>query len=187
MRILSRTAVPAIAGLAVVALTAGVVALARPGLPAAADPAEPPTEQNGGSIVEDYAYPGAADILENDHIKLISGDGHILYADCDTPPVDNVSVLKVWTTEEIGPDAAGLACFKVTAAKGWLNLEVPAVYEIRGDGQRTGAGHQVTAEVTTDDGEHTTVAVNPSGSTQVGIGADPANEPTTLLRLTVNG
>jgi hypothetical protein len=61
------------------------------------------------------------------------------------------------------------------------------VYEIRGDGLRSGAGHRGTAEVRTDEGDHTTVNLNPSGSVQVGIGADPNNEPTTLVRLTVTG
>jgi hypothetical protein len=93
----------------------------------------------------------------------------------------------VRTTEAIGPGGSGLACFKVTAPTGWLALEVPAVYEIRGDGQRTGTGHPLTADVTTDDGDETTVRVNPSGSTQVGIGISPDNEPTTLLRLTATG
>ncbi|MDP9791508.1 hypothetical protein J2S43_000020 [Catenuloplanes nepalensis] len=148
-------------------------------VPAAMDP-QP-------SVVEMGAYPGAAAILEQFSIRLLRGDGHIVWADCATPPVDNVGVIKVRTTEPIGPGGNGLACFKVTAPTGWLALEVPAVYEIRGDGQRTGTGHPLTAEVTTDDGDHTTVQVNPSGSTQVGIGISPDNEPTTLLRLTVTG
>src|SRR3954451_12363058 len=76
--------------------------------------AEPPTEDNGGSIVEDGSYPDAAAIEGAQHIKLISGDGHILFADCATPPVNDIGVLKVRTTEQIGPGDAGLACFKIT-------------------------------------------------------------------------
>jgi hypothetical protein len=75
----------------------------------------------------------------------------------------------------------------VTGRTGRLDLEVPAVYEIRGDGLRTGSGHGGTADVRTDAGEHTTVTLNPSGSVQVGIGADPNNEPTTLVRLRITG
>jgi len=173
MRFLSGTTVSALSAAALI-LGGGVT-------PAAADPPADP------STVEDFAYPGAAAILSAHDVKLVSGDGHILFADCATPPVDGVSVMKVWTTEPIRSGGGGLVCFKVTADRGWLTLEVPGVYEIRGDGQRTGTGHAVTAEVTTDAGQHTTVAVNPSGSTQVGIGVDQGNAPTTLLRLAAGG
>jgi hypothetical protein len=141
--------------------------------------------QINDSIMERFSYPGAADILERLQVRLISGDGHILLADCDTPPVDNVGVIQVWTTEPIGPDAAGEICFKVTGLVGRLDLEVPAVYSIRGDGQQRGFGHQLTAVVDTETGSPTTVEVNPSGSTPVGIGVNPSNEPTTLLQLRV--
>jgi len=76
-------------------------------------------------------------------------------------------------------------CFRVTSRSGWLSLEVPAVYAI--DGRKAGAGSKVTAEVTTDDGEHTTVDVSPTQTTPVGVGADPENKPTTLLELRVTG
>jgi secreted trypsin-like serine protease len=150
-------------------------------------PITPPAFNTDGSIVEDGAYPDAAAIEAAQNIRLISGDGHIQLADCATTPVNNVGVMKVWTTELIGPDGQGLVCFKVTASTGVLNLFVPGVYEIRGDGQHTGSGHQGTAEVTTDAGVHTTVTLNPSGSTQVGIGTDPDADPTTLLQLRVTG
>lgn len=159
----------------------GVPALANHTSASVADD-EPP------SIVEDFSYPGAAEILAEQKVKLISGDGHILIADCATPPVNNIGLLKVYTTDEtIGADGVGRVCFKVTGPKGWLNLEVPGVFEIRGDGQTNGTGHKVTANLTTDDGDKVTVDVDPDGSTQVGMGADPNNEPTILLRLTVTG
>ncbi|WP_186315878.1 FG-GAP-like repeat-containing protein [Catellatospora sichuanensis] len=142
--------------------------------------ADPPA----ASLVEDGAYPGAAAILATQNVRLLAGDGHIIIADCATPPSGGFGVLKVYTTDEtIGADGIGRVCFKVNAAAGWLNLEVPGVYEIRGDGQSTGTGHEVTAELTTDTGDQITVDVDPDGSTQVGLGADPDNEPTILLQL----
>jgi hypothetical protein len=154
----------------------------------AAAPTEPVTVRpvdTADSIVERFAYPGAQEILDTLNVRLISGDGHILLADCATPPVDNVGVVRVWTTEQIGPGGQGLVCFKVTGPAGRLDLEVPGVYEIRGDGQQPDTGHQLTAVVDTASGPPTPVVVNPSGSTQVGIGANPNNEPTTLLQLRV--
>src|SRR5687768_12641071 len=56
------------------------------------------------AAVEDGVYPGAAAILEEHNVRVIAGDGHILFADCALPPVGNVGVMKVRTTEEIGPD-----------------------------------------------------------------------------------
>jgi len=137
------------------------------------------------SIVETFAYPGAAEILESINIRLISGDGHILLADCATAPVDDIGVIKVYTTEQIGPGGSGRVCFKVTGPSGRLDLQVPGVFEIRGDGQRPGHGHRLTAVVKPESGQQITVVVNPSGSTQVGVGADPDAEPTTLLQLRV--
>lgn len=140
------------------------------------------------SIVEDFSYPGAAEILAEQNVKLISGDGHILIADCATPPAGDIGLLKVRTTDEaIGQDGIGLVCFKLTGTTGLLHLEVPGVYEIRGDGQRTGTGHDVTASLTNEDGDDITVEVDSDGSTQVGIGADPQAQPTILLELKVTG
>jgi hypothetical protein len=140
------------------------------------------------STVEDYSYPGAAEILATQNVRVLSGDGHILLVDCATPPVGDIGLLKVYTTDEtIGADGIGRVCFKVTAATGLLNLQVPGVYEIRGDGQRTGTGHEVTADLRDEEGEEITVEVDPDGSTQVGQGADPDAPPTMLLRLTATG
>jgi hypothetical protein len=190
MRTVSRLAVlcaAAATGLVAVGAVVGVTQLAAGASRSQVTQVDPPTEDNGGSIVEDGSYPNAAAIEASQHIKLISGDGHILLADCATPPVNDIGVIKVWTTDQIGPDGQGLICFKVTASTGLLNLNVPAVYEIRGDGQKTGTGHKATAVVTTDAGAQTTVTVNPSGSTQVGVGTDPSADPTTLLQLKVTG
>lgn len=159
---------------AAAAVTAGLLHSSS----ASADEAPP-------SIVEDFSYPGAAAILAQDNIRLISGDGGIVYADCATPPAGDIGLIKVYTTEQVGADGLGLACFRVLKATAHLEMEVPGVYEIRGDGQRSGAGHKVTAIVRTDAGQLPPVTVNPSGSTQVGIGADPDDPPTTLLQLTV--
>jgi hypothetical protein len=140
------------------------------------------------STVEDFAYPGAAQILAEQNVRLIGGDGHVLLVDCATPPQGDIGLLKVFTTdEEIGADGIGRVCFKVTASTGVLSLEVPGVYEIRGDGLRTGTGHEVTAQLRSEEGEEITVACDPDGSTQVGQGADPNAPPTTLLTLTVTG
>ena len=168
---------PALLGAVVAAAigTAGVVA-------AGASTATAADEQP--SLVENFLYPGADTIFANTGIRLISGDGHILFADCATPRTGDIGLMRVRTTDSIGTNHDGLICFQVKATPGVLVLKIPAVYEIRGDGYAPGAGHKVKADLTTDAGAHSTVDVNPNGSTGVGIGADPNNAPTTLLQLT---
>jgi V8-like Glu-specific endopeptidase len=137
--------------------------------------------------IEDFAYPGAADVLANYGVTLISGDGHLLFADCATPPEGNLGLIRVRTTDDPVTTPNKTLCFKALAPTAQLSLKVPAVFEIRGDGQVSGTGHQVTADLTTDTGQHTSVAVKPSGSTPVGVGANPTGQPTTLLQLVVTG
>jgi hypothetical protein len=135
------------------------------------------------SIVEDFTYPGADAILATYGVTLISGDGHLLFVDCATPPTGSLGLIQVHTLAAEGADNQGLICFKVTGPTGHLNLKVPAVFDITGDGTTPGAGHKLTAALTTDAGVQTTVSVNPSGTTPVGVGAKPGNPPTTLLQL----
>jgi Trypsin len=135
--------------------------------------------------VENYLYPNAEQILADQNLRLISGDGHIVLADCATQSSSGVGLLEVYTTENVG--AGDAVCFKVRSSTGFLNLEVPGVFMIRGDGRTTGTGHEVTADLISDAGEEITVEVDPDGGTVVGIGVDLENSPTTLLRLTANG
>lgn len=132
------------------------------------------------SLVEDFSYPGA-DAITN--VKLISGDGHIVYADCATTPVNGIGVLKVHTSQNLGD----VVCFKILAATGLLNLELPGVYEIRGDGQTSDSGHEVTATVLPEGGSAVRVECDPNSSTPVGKGIDENDPATTLLKLEVHG
>ncbi|MDP4509397.1 FG-GAP-like repeat-containing protein [Nonomuraea turcica] len=166
--------------LGVAAAMAASLSVAVGPAPASASAISPPSLVDNGI----YPYPGAAEILAAQNVRLISGDGHILLVDCATPVQGDIGLLKIYTTDEtIGPDGFGRLCFKVAASSGVLNLEVPGVYEIRGDGQREGTGHQVTAKLRNDDGENLTVNVDPDGSTSVGLGTDPDASPTMLLQL----
>ncbi|MGN9914128.1 S1 family peptidase [Phytohabitans sp. LJ34] len=135
--------------------------------------------------VEDYLYPNADRILAEMNVRLISGDGHIVLADCADQPSAGVGLIEVYTTENVA--SGHVVCFRVRSATGILNLELPGVFEIRGDGQTEGTGHEVTAELIGDDGQEVTVELDPDGSTQVGVGVDENNSPTTLLRLTAGG
>ena len=82
-----------------------------------------PTD-NQPSVVEDFAYPGADALQANYGITLVSGDGHILFADCTTPPTGNIGLIQVHCTDPVGANQAGTVCFKVTSASGQLSLKI---------------------------------------------------------------
>ncbi|REH35752.1 hypothetical protein BCF44_117140 [Kutzneria buriramensis] len=138
------------------------------------------------STVEDFSYPGADQIFADTGVRLISGDGHVLFADCATPRTGDIGLVQVHSSQAIGAKHDGVICFKVTETSGTVQVQIPAVFEIRGDGYAPGAGHKVKAKLTTDAGAQSTVDVNPSGSTPVGQGTGPGAAPTTLLQLTAN-
>jgi hypothetical protein len=78
-------------------------------------------------LVEDYSYPGADKILAEQGFKLITGDGHMLLADCPSTP-GNDGFIRV--RRNLKP----IACFKVPAGQsGRLTMEIPEVTFIKGD------------------------------------------------------
>ncbi|MFD3869980.1 hypothetical protein [Streptomyces sp. NPDC058623] len=87
-------------------------------------------EEGPGYAVEDFAYPNADKILAEQHIKLKRGDGHILLVDC----ASSADVLEVWGRQN------EKVCFSVTGATGYLTLEIPAVYTIKGNSYNTQVG-----------------------------------------------
>ncbi|MGW7531278.1 hypothetical protein [Amycolatopsis sp. NPDC054798] len=172
MRLSKQTLFALAATVAAAAATAIAVAVPASGTTAADEP--PP-------LVEDYSYPGAAELLATDHVQLISGDGHLLYKPC--PAAEAPGLIIVRSTDRIGSAGNGRLCFAVVGDTGHLSLKIPNVYAVRGDGTSTAPGHKLKAQLTTDAGAHTTVDVNPNSDTQVGIGTSPPGDATALLQL----
>ncbi|MEU8659387.1 hypothetical protein [Actinoplanes philippinensis] len=141
---------------AAVVLSGSMAALAE----AAAD--ESPT-----SLVEDYSYPGAAQVEADRGIKLIKGDGHIMLVDCgadpNLPPEDLILV----QTTKPGSPAQTNHCFKATGTSGVLTMEVGDVFFIRGESDRTLAA-KVQVQDTTPVVE--TEKVEPEEWQPVGVG-----------------
>ncbi|HLL66546.1 MAG TPA: hypothetical protein VK453_12475 [Micromonosporaceae bacterium] len=106
----------------------GFVAVTTPGAALAAD--EPP------SIVETYEYPGAAHWeTARPGLKLKSGDGHILIVEC--PSAGNPTLDLFVVESRMYPLPKGFFCFKLTGTKGYLSLEIPDAYYLRGDNTHT--------------------------------------------------
>lgn len=159
------------------AVVLGVTAAVPPALLLAA-----PSDNAGGSLVEDYSYPGAAQILSDDpRINLISGDGHIVFDKTCAAPASGVGRITVVSAQG-GSDI----CFDVLAATGDLKMKIAAVFEIDGRKADDGGAQSATAVVQPDGGSAESVTLDKNFSTPVGIGADPNGAPTTLLELSVS-
>ncbi|MEE1821603.1 trypsin-like serine protease [Streptomyces sp. BE20] len=121
-------------------------------MPASAAEATPPL------AVENFSYPGAAQILAQQHAVLKSGDGNIQLADCTS--TDNM--LEVYSrTLDLGPTKI---CFRVTGPGGYLAVELPKVYSLKGD------DHTVKATLTTD-GSVSSLDLRKNYHTPVGEGS----------------
>ncbi|MEU6645317.1 hypothetical protein ABZ863_22560 [Saccharomonospora sp. NPDC046836] len=115
-------------------------------------------------IVEEFHYPGGEQIFSERGIRLIKGDGHIMLTDCDT----GADVIKVESV------TVGTSCYAVTGERGWLTMEIPRVYLLRGD------GHNVAARITVD-GQTEAVDLAPGQHTPVG--ESQGSDPATLIEL----
>ncbi|WP_250028480.1 hypothetical protein [Paractinoplanes maris] len=131
MLALPRKAVAA-ASLAAVAAVAAAVAVAQQPAGAADSP---------GSLVEDFAYPGRDAILAEHNLKLISGDGNILFVDCDVAG----DVIKIESY-----DFADYVCFQLRGAHGYLKLEIGRSTYVYSENKPLEATLQVEGETETE-------------------------------------
>lgn len=123
-------------------------------------------EEGPGYAIEDFAYPNADRILAEQHITLKRGDGHILLNDCAT----GTDLLEVWSR------ANSKICFRVIGSSGYLTLEIPSVFAVK--------GNTYEAEVAMTSGtEEKTFTVDKNSWTPVGESADPTGREFMLLEI----
>ncbi|GHJ15260.1 hypothetical protein TPA0908_32550 [Micromonospora sp. AKA38] len=89
------------------------------------------------SLEEDFTYPGAAQVLTQRGIKLLKGDGHIVLADCGATPNNPPADLILVQSNDFSLPAGKNFCFKAKGASGYLTMEIPMVYFVRGDSTNT--------------------------------------------------
>ncbi|MFF0505973.1 hypothetical protein ACFYUH_20550 [Streptomyces fimicarius] len=134
---------------------------AEPGAPVAAADELPPV------AVEDFAYPEADKIFAEQGILLKRGDGHILLADCASA----TGLVEVFSREK------GRFCFRVTGTSGFLSLELPQVYGVKGN------DYKLRVDMEAVGGEEASFDVPKNTWTPVGETADPENRDHTLLEI----
>lgn len=143
-----------VGALAWVALTAGVPGGSDPVSGAATSVAD----EAPGYAVEDFAYPNADKILAEQNIVLKRGDGHITLADC----ASGTGLLEVWAREQTDK-----ICFRVVGNSGWLTLEIPSVYAVKGNDYTTEVDMTVgTEEKSFDIEKNTWTAVGEAADEQ---------------------
>lgn len=148
-----------LAGTALAALAAGALTwfAVADGTSAAEDTVAPVAGETPGFAVETFDYPQADKILAERDIVLKRGDGHITLADCAT----GTGQLEVWAHDK------DKICFDVRGNSGWLTLEIPAVYGVRGNDYATQVDMTVgTEEKSFDVAKNTWTAVGESADEQ---------------------
>jgi hypothetical protein len=118
--------------------------------------------------VEDFNYPGAAEVLEETGAVLKRGNGRMILVTCD-----NTEDIKVMTRT-----GQKDFCFAVTAKPAYLTLEVPQAWGI------WTSADPVKTTIKEDDG--TTTVINAPANDFTGYGEATTGEPTTLIELRVS-
>lgn len=120
-----------------------------------------------GYLAEDFNYPGADAIKAQKGITLKRGDGHITLADC----ASGTGLMEVYSrrTEKI--------CFRATGPSGYLSLEIPSVYGVKGE-----ADHEAAVKLTTD-GATQSIDVGKSEWKAAGEAADPDGRAFVLVEI----
>ncbi|MGW0818183.1 hypothetical protein ACWD00_34090 [Streptomyces viridiviolaceus] len=163
-RIVGTALAAAAAGaLAWVAVPSGAPAAER----AASEPLTSVADEAPGYAVEDFNYPQADKILAEQGIVLKRGDGHIVLADC----ASGTDLLRVMARRN-----AETICFRTTGNSGWLTLEIPAVYVIRGNDYNTEVDMTVGSE-------EKTYSIEKNTWTAVGESADEQGREHMLVEI----
>ncbi|KPH99874.1 hypothetical protein OV450_0722 [Actinobacteria bacterium OV450] len=123
-------------------------------------------DEGPGYAIEDFAYPNADKILAEKKIKLKSGDGHILLAECTGAP----ELMEVFSHKN------EKVCFRVTGDKGYLSLEIPSVFGVKGNNYAAQVDMSVGAE-------EKTFTVDKNAWTAVGETADDQGREFMLLEI----
>ncbi|MFE4590118.1 protein kinase family protein [Streptomyces laurentii] len=123
-------------------------------------------DEGPGHAIEDFGYPNADKILAERNITLKRSDGHILLADCASA----TDLLEVWSRKK------DKICFRVTGTSGYLTLEIPSVFAIKGNGYSA----QVDMTVGT---EEKTFEIDKNSWTPVGESADEQGREFMLMEI----
>ena len=121
-------------GAAALSALAAVAVVGVVGLTASSGNAAAKADDGPSSLVEDFSYPGAAAILAEHQLKLFAGDGHILFDSKRTHAEGQCPTGLTQVEKSTGgePPFGVYYCFRTIGSKGFLTLEVPGTFGVRG-------------------------------------------------------
>ncbi|MBO3095877.1 hypothetical protein [Cellulomonas dongxiuzhuiae] len=156
-------------------LVAGAAVAVLSGGPAVAD------AEVQSSLVEDFAFPGADEILAEHGLRLYTGDGHVEFVPAEDETC-SAGLIRVTASLPDEPYRA-VYCFKTSGARGFLTMEVPNTFLVRAAAVAVQATAVVPEEGAGGDPvrEVYEVPANRAVSIEAGSGADAP--PAVLVEL----
>ncbi|QEV51369.1 hypothetical protein CP981_06585 [Streptomyces platensis] len=133
-------------------------------------PMETVADAQPGHAIEDFVHPDADKIKEEKGITLKRGDGRIILAECGS----SAGLMEVWSRKN------DKVCFRITGTSGYLTMEIPAVFAVKGS-----ADHAADITLTTPDSKKVEVEVGKDTWTPVGESTDPQAREHLLVEIGV--
>jgi hypothetical protein len=132
--------------------------------------------------VEDFTHPGADRILAEHGLRVFKGDGHIVFVTSHTYDEGQCDVGQIQVEKALDAEPFGVYyCFRTRGTTGFLTLEVPATFGIRGGDKPI----EATAEL--PDGDRTyEVPANTYVAVEPGSGSEIPQAVLVELRLTAS-
>ncbi|MGN9914073.1 S1 family peptidase [Phytohabitans sp. LJ34] len=131
-------------------------------------------------MVEDFSYPGAEQILAQHGLRVSKGDGHILFVTSRPFGEQQCATGEIQVEKWLDEAPFGVYyCFRTIGSQGYLSLEVPGTFGVRGGS----VSLRATAEL--PDGQRT-YEVDPNEFVAIspGTGDEPPEAVLVELRLT---
>jgi hypothetical protein len=162
--------------LGIMVVAAGSVLLLSGSGSAAREAADAPS-----SAVEDYAHPFAAQILAEHGLKVFRGDGHIEFVTSHLYDEQQCAAGQLQVEKALEAEPYGVFyCFRTKGTEGFLTLEVPATFGIRG------GNAPIVATANLPTGEQT-YPVQPNEYVAVAPGTGSEPPPAILVELRLTG
>ncbi|GAA4470381.1 hypothetical protein GCM10023170_087150 [Phytohabitans houttuyneae] len=128
--------------------------------------------------VEDYAYPNADQVLAEHGLKVFRGDGRIVLDSSRTYAEGQCPTGQIQVEKALAEAPYGVYyCFRTWGTRGFLTLEVPATFGVRGGSTAL----QATAELPS--GEDRTYTVPPNAYVAIEPGEGPELPKAILVEL----
>jgi hypothetical protein len=164
----------ALSWFAAAAVVAGSVVLVSSSSAAVQEADTPPP------LVEDFTHPGADQILAQHGLKVFKGDGHIMFVTSHTYDESQCVAGQIQVEKQLDVAPFGIYyCFKSVGTTGFLTLEVPGTFGVRGGDKA------IQAKAELPDGEKTyQIAPNNFVAISPGTGDEIPQAVLVELRLT---